>query len=185
MHVAVVYESLYGNTHEVAGAIARGIADARPDATVDVVRVGEADLQRLSGTDLLIVGGPTHIRGMTTGLSRHMGVVGEAKKEPAQAHELEPGAAGPGVRDWLHDLPKAVTGRMAAAFDTRIDARLAGGASNGIAQRLRRHGYDVVAEPEGFHVQDDGEGPLKDGELDRARAWAAEIVRRVAPVASA
>lgn len=185
MHVAVVYESLYGSTHEAADAIARGILDARPDAAVDVVRVGEADLQRVAGADLLIVGGPTHMRAMTTSMSRHMGVAAEAKKEPAERHELEPGAVGPGVRDWLHDLSKTTEPRMAAAFDTRIGARLAGGAASGIAQRLRRHGYQVLGEPEGFHVGDDGNGPLQDGEEDRARAWAADIVRRVSPMTSA
>ena len=185
MHVAVVYESLYGSTHEAADAIARGVLDARPDATVDVLRVGEADLQRLAGADLLIVGGPTHMRGMTSAMSRHMGIAAEAKQEPAERHEVEPGAEGPGVRDWLHDLTRTAEHRMAAAFDTRISARLAGGAAPGIAQRLRRHGYDVVADPEGFHVQDNGEGPLKMGEPERARRWAADIVSRVSPVASA
>jgi hypothetical protein len=182
MHVAVVYESLYGSTHEAAEAIAHGVADARPDATVDLVRVGEADLQRAAGADLVIVGGPTHMRGMTTGFSRHMGVAVEKRKDPAERKDLEPGAEGPGVRDWLHDLPKADGRRAAAAFDTRIEGRMAGGAANGIAQRLRRHGYDVVDDPQGFHVQDDG--PLEDGEQDRARRWAADVVRRVAPVTS-
>ena len=41
----------------------------------------------------------------------------------------------------------------------------------GIASRLRHHGSKVVAEPEGFLIQDNGEGPLKTGEPDRARAW--------------
>ena len=184
MNVAVVYESLYGNTREVAEAIARGVADARPDVTVDVFRVGEADPQRLATADLLVVGGPTHMRGMTTGMSRHLGVSAEAKKDPAEAHDLEPGAEGPGVRDWLHDLPRAGEGRIAAAFDTRIGARLAGGAASGIAHRLRRHGYSLVAEPEGFCIQDNGEGPLKDGELDRARSWGAELSRHATPVTS-
>ncbi|MGY1616216.1 flavodoxin family protein [Geodermatophilus sp. SYSU D00691] len=184
MRVAVVYESLYGNTREVAEAIAGGVTDARPDATVDLVRVAEAEHGRVAAADLLIVGGPTHMRGMTTGMSRHMGVSSEARKPPAEAHELEPGAEGPGVRDWFHGLPHAQGHRPAAAFDTRIGARLAGGAAGGIAHRLRRHGYEVVAEPEGFLVQDDGEGPLKDGERERARAWAAELVRRAAPVTS-
>jgi hypothetical protein len=41
-----------------------------------------------------------------------------------------------------------------------------------------------VGEPEGFHVQDDGNGPLKEGEEERARRWAADIARRVSPVTS-
>ena len=43
MRVAVVYESLYGNTHDIAEAIAAGVTEAQPGAQVDLVRVGEAD----------------------------------------------------------------------------------------------------------------------------------------------
>lgn len=180
MRVAVVYESLYGNTHEIADAIAAGVADAQPGADVELLRVGETDPGRAAQADVLIVGGPTHMRGMTTGFSRKMGVSAEGKKDPAERHELEPDAEGPGVRDWFHRLPKVAGQRSAAAFDTRIGARLAGGAAHGIARRLRSHGYELVAEPEGFLVQDDGEGPLKAGETDRARAWAADLVRQAA-----
>jgi hypothetical protein len=63
-------------------------------------------------------------------------------------------------------------GRSAAAFDTRIDRSpaLVGSAARGIARRLRHRGYELAAEPESFFV-DDAEGPLAEGELDRARAW--------------
>jgi hypothetical protein len=184
MRVAIVFESLYGNTHEVAEAIAAGMTEAQPDAQIDVCRVGEADSERASGADLLVVGGPTHMRGMTTGLSRKLGVSAEGKKEPDERHDLEPGAEGPGIRDWFHVLPKSADHRPAAAFDTRIGARLAGGAANGIASRLHRHGYTVLVEPEAFYIRDDGEGPLKDGEVDRARAWGAEVIRLAAGQAS-
>ncbi|GAA2879061.1 flavodoxin family protein [Pseudonocardia halophobica] len=182
MRVAVVFESLYGNTHEVAEAVAAGVADARPDAQVELLRVGDANPQRAAAADLLIVGGPTHMRGMTTGLSRKMGVSAEQKKDPEERHDLEPGAEGPGVRDWFHELPEAGDHRPAAAFDTRIGARMAGGAAPGIARRLRHHGYEVIADPEPFYVQDNGEGPLKEGETDRARAWAAGLVRQAVTI---
>jgi diacylglycerol O-acyltransferase len=180
MRVAIVYESLYGNTHEIAAAVAAGVTEAQPDAHVDLLRVGEADPARAAEADLLIVGGPTHMRGMTTGLSRKLGVSAEDKKEPGERHDLEPDAEGPGVRDWLHDLPKAAGRRPAAAFDTRIGAKLAGGAAHSIARRLEHHGYEVIVEPEGFYIQDNGEGPLKEGETERAHAWAAGLLRQVA-----
>jgi hypothetical protein len=178
MRVAVVFESLFGNTHDVAEAIARGVTEAEPAAQVDLLRVGEATSERAAAADLLIVGGPTHIRGMTTGFSRKMGVSAEAKKDPGERQELEPGAEGPGIRDWFHRLPRADEPRRAAAFDTRIGARMAGGAARGIASRLRHHGYEIIADPEGFLVQDNGEGPLQAGEEERARAWGAGLVRQ-------
>lgn len=180
MKVAVVYESLYGHTHEVAEAIAAGVRDAEPDAVVELVRVGEADPQHAAEADLLVVGGPTHMRGMTTGLSRQLGVSMEAKKDPAERHELEPDAEGPGIRDWFHRLPKSTGTRRAAAFDTRLEGRLAGGAASAVARRLRSHGYVVVVDPEGFLVGDGGDGPLVAGEANRARAWGAELAREAA-----
>jgi hypothetical protein len=99
----------------------------------------------------------------------------KAQTEQKPTHPVEPGAEGPGVREWLQALPK-VRGVKAAAFDTRGAVRMAGGAAHGIARKLRGHGYDLAAEPEGFIIEDT-EGPLRDGERDRAKAWAAELVR--------
>ena len=181
MRVAVVYESLFGNTHEVAAAVATGVTDARPDASVELMRIGETDPAQVAQAGLLIVGGPTHMRGMTRGFSRKPGVATEGKTAPGDGHDLpepEPGAEGPGVRDWLHRLPTADAGQTAAAFDTRLDARMAGGAAHGIARRLRSAGYRLIAEPEGFVVED-AEGPLRAGEHERARAWAAELTRQL------
>jgi flavorubredoxin len=77
MDVAVVYESMFGNTHEVAEAIAAGVRDANPTARVAVLPVAEAEADAVARAGLLIVGGPTHMRGMTstgTSLPRPRGV---------------------------------------------------------------------------------------------------------------
>jgi flavorubredoxin len=61
MHVVVLFESLFGNTREVAEAIADGARTADPTAEVACVRVAEADLEAVGGADLLVVGGrPTY-----------------------------------------------------------------------------------------------------------------------------
>jgi hypothetical protein len=169
---------MFGNTHEVATVIGDGVREAQPDADVECVPVGEAAPELIKSTDLLVVGGPTHIRGMTSGFSRKMGVSGdekaEAKGEPT--HELEEDAEGPGVREWFDSLPKVSDRGPAAAFDTRLGSPMAGGAARGIARRLRKHGYQLVTDPEGF-VVDDAYGPLRPGEIDRAKAWGAQLVR--------
>ncbi len=173
MRCLVVFESLYGATHAVADAVGEGLRAAVPDAVVEVVPVVEATGDRIAAAELLVVGGPTHIHGMTTTTSRHKAVeVAQAQGEP----ELDEAATGPGLRDWFDGL----RGRnaAAAAFDTRFDgpAVLTGRASRGIAQRLRRHHFDVVAEPESFIV--DKENHLLDGEVERARAWGATLAAR-------
>jgi flavodoxin len=180
MEIAVVFESMFGATHDVADAIAAGAAEAQPDATVTVLRVGDADPDRVAAADLLVVGGPTHMRGMTSGMTRKMAVSMEEKSEHDKGtpigHGLEPDVGGAGLRDWFHELPKAVHGRRAAAFDTRAEGGMMGGAAKGIAHRLESHGYQLVAEPEGFVIEGDAQ-LLRSGELERARAWASRLVR--------
>ena len=56
MHVVVLFESLFGNTLEVAEAIADGARAADPTAEVACLRVAEADLEKVRAADLLVVG---------------------------------------------------------------------------------------------------------------------------------
>jgi Flavodoxin len=178
MKVTIVYESMFGNTHEVAQAISDGIREANSEAEVQCVAVTGASAQLIESTDLLVVGGPTHIRGMTSGFSRKLGVSSEEKAEAAgePTHELEEDVEGPGVREWFDGLPKIRNGSQAAAFDTRLPSPMAGGAARAIARRLRRHGYRLLSEPEGFIV-DESYGPLRSGEINRAKQWGAQLMR--------
>jgi len=176
MQALIVYESMYGNTRAIAEAIAEGVHEAEPDADVSCVPVSTAGPELTRTADLLVVGGPTHMHGMSSGVSRRLAQASAAKQHGGEAsHGLDEGAEGPGLRSWFHHLPQSEPGTYAAAFDTRADIRMSGGAADGIARRLAHHHYDLVVEPEGF-VVDDAEGPLRAGELDRARAWGAQLV---------
>ena len=173
MKTVVAYESMYGNTRRVADAIAEGL---KPLGEAQVVSVHDGDEGVADDADLLVVGGPTHMHGMTTSMSRK--AAAQAAEEDEDV-ELEPHAAdGPGLREWL--AGRAGDGKRAAAFDTRIEksAIVTGAASRGIAKRLRRRGFDVVADPESFYVED-SEGPMAEGELDRARAWGASLAEKL------
>ncbi|GLW74131.1 flavodoxin [Kitasatospora phosalacinea] len=166
MRAVIVHESVYGNTGQVAAAIAEGVRQAEPTADVQCLPVAEAGPDAVEGADLLVVGGPTHMRGMTTGVSRAL-----AARSGAPEH------GGPGLRSWFHSLPDGGGSARAAAFDTRAEVKHAGAAADGIAARLTRHHYDLAAEPAGFLVEGT-EGPLRAGESDRARAWGAQLARR-------
>jgi hypothetical protein len=167
MKVVIVYESMYGNTHHVANAIGAGFDGV---ADVSVVAVDDASPTLVDAADLLVVGGPTHVHGMSRPSTRKAAVEAIAKDESL---ELDPDAEGPGLRDWFRNLARSA-GR-AAAFDTRLHAPavLTGRASKGIAHQLTKLGYEIVAPPESFIVTKATE--LEPGELARAQVWGAHL----------
>jgi hypothetical protein len=168
MKTVVVYESMYGNTHHLAECI--GEAAAVRGETVVVPVVG-ATPELIADADVLIVGGPTHMHGMTSVASRK-GAVTDAPKKHLQ---LDSAADGLGLREWFEQLDPSTHAR-AVAFDTRHDGPPAftGRASKSISKRLSQHGFTLLAEPESFLV--DKENHLLDGESERARRWAADVL---------
>ena len=159
MRATVICESSFGNTRAIAEAIAE---------TLDAEMLSAGDSIDLDEVDLLVVGAPTHVHGLP----------GERSRKAAVD---QGGSDGPGVRQWLDELPHGHG--PAAAFDTRFDkpAFLTGSAAKGIAKGLRRRGFELVAEPESFFVLGT-EGPLKDGELERAAEWAVALSDQVQDV---
>jgi hypothetical protein len=92
-----------------------------------------------------------------------------------------------GITAFLKNLsPSALDGVKAAAFDTRIELedinpkffrfiiKMGGYADKIIARRLEKAGAELALEPTGFAVVE-SEGPLKEGELERAAEWAARM----------
>lgn len=163
MHALVVYESLFGNTAEVASAVAAGLEH---HGEVDLVEVGEAPDTIGDGVSLVVVGGPTHAFSMSRPRTR----------EDAVSRGAAPEHAGPGIREWLDQLEVGRHQAAVATFDTKIDKmrRLPGSAAKGAAHAAHRHGLDKAARPESFYVED-VDGPLLAGELDRARTWGEQL----------
>ena len=62
MRALVVYESMYGNTKEIAAAVADGLSTRMP---VQLTEVGAAPTLLADDIGLLVVGGPTHAHGMS------------------------------------------------------------------------------------------------------------------------
>jgi flavodoxin len=168
MRAVVVYESMYGNTHEIATTVGQRLAQI---ADVSVVPLDDASNAIVGDADLLVVGGPTHMHGISRPSSLHAAV--EASHEP-DGPELDADAPGPGLRAWFESLPSS--GAMAASFDTRLEgpAMLTGRASKGIAHRLRKHGFDLIAPPESFLVTH--RNALADGEVEHAEKWAEQLI---------
>jgi len=62
----------------------------------------------------------------------------------------------------------------ATTFDTRVKLFIHGDAKDKMAAVLKSAGAEIVAEPEAFYVKGT-KGPLLEGELEKATAWAEEI----------
>ena len=174
MRAVIVYESMYGNTHLVADAIGAGLGST---FDVQVVPVAQATPEILADASLVVVGGPTHIHGMSRAATRKAAV--ESTDKPGSLLELDPDAPGPGLREWFGSLGRYPA--KAAAFDTRLHgpAAMTGQASKGVARLLRAHGFDVIAKPASFLVTKDNRLDLH--ETDRAREWGAGLAAGLAP----
>lgn len=152
MKACIIYDSMYGNTQKVAQAIGEGLT-----GEVKVVRIGEADPSELKTCDLLIIGSPVH-----------------------------GGRATPALDTFIKQLPaNFLAGISVAAFDTRFESEEKGVglrilmsviryAAQRIAKAMEKKGGILIAEPEGFIVENK-EGPLKEGELERATKWASQL----------
>jgi hypothetical protein len=164
MRALVVYESMYGSTHIIAGNIADSL---RSDFEVTLVPVAEASWDLIADADLLVAGAPTHMHGMSSRSTRRMAA--EAADKDGSGLRIEPDAGGPGMRDWLGDLGHR--DGLAATFDTRLNGvpAFTGRASRPMARLLKRHGRQLVAAPESFLVG--SQNTLLDGETARARRW--------------
>jgi len=165
MNAVVVYESHWGNTAAVAKAIADGLGDgARSLSTA------EATPDAMIGVDLIVAGAPV-IAFAVPSEKTHDNIAGQTKKGPT------PDLAHPSMREWLQSLPEGSGG--SAAFETRLRFS-PGGATKEIIRGLERLGYRSVGEPQRYFVKGQY-GPLREGELDRARAWGAELAQARIP----
>ena len=154
MKTLVLYESIYGNTEKIAQSIGSAMT-----GNVKVLRIGEVNHCELESIDFLIVGSPTH------------------GFRPTKS-----------VQTFIESIPgDTLKGVNVATFDTRIPTsevgtglrllmKMGGYAAPRIAQVLKKKGGNLAVPPEGFFVKDK-EGPLKDGELERAASWAKEVAK--------
>lgn len=155
MKTLLLFDSYFGNTEKIARAIAKAFDG---DQEFVIKRNNETTPEELSNYNLLIVGSPT--RGF----------------QPTED-----------VAKLIKSIPAKKLYRIKiATFDTRVlletikskFARkmvdIGGYAAKTIDKRLVQKGAVSVTAPEGFYVMDT-EGPLKEGELERAEEWGKQI----------
>jgi flavodoxin len=142
MNTLIVYDSQFGNTEQVAQAIAETL---REYGQVQTVRVEHTHPLYLENVDLLILACPTQLWRPT----RAMG----------------------DLLDYLpiESLQNITVVCFDTRLDRAT--WMTGSAAERMTRKLRRRGIPHLLPPESFFVQE-AHSPLKSGELERAAAWA-------------
>lgn len=159
----VVYESFWGNTAAIARAVAEGIGGARALTT------DEATPELVAAADLVVAGAP--LLGFRLPTDEMRGTLPTQAGAPSRAD-----VSHPSMRAWLAALPR--THAACAAFETRISWS-PGSSAKSIQKEMEAAGFRAVG-PVGKFLVTGRFGPLKDGELERARTWGAEVAAKAA-----
>jgi flavodoxin len=146
MKTLVLYDSAFGNTEQIARAVAKGL---EPLSEVEVVPVGEARLDIFAKVDLLVVGSPTQKWSSTPAIKAFL--------------DASPGTLLDGLATAVFDTRFHQSGWIT------------GSAAKTLAKQLRKHGVSLILPPESFFVTE-SEGPLEAGELERAEGWGRSLV---------
>lgn len=156
MNCLMVYDTVYGNTEQVARAISTALM---PTHSVRLIKADQIVKLDIASIDLLIVGGPTQRHRMSPNI--------------AAVLKATPRGTLKGVKVAAFDTRY------------RMSAWLSGSAASDIARYLRRLGGLLQISPESFFIARDmpprGEKRrhnlegLEAGEIERAAKWAMEI----------
>jgi len=150
MKIVIIYDSVFGNTQKLAEEMGEVLKGNK----VDILKPAQATSSIIEKADVVIVGSPTRAFNPTKEISAFL------KSIPA----------------------KYLKGKKALAFDTRMNIeemnskvfnffeKVFGYAGENIEKSLMKKGADMLLPHEGFFVKD-SEGPLADGELERAKNW--------------
>jgi flavodoxin len=149
MQTLIVYDSVHGNTAQIAQAIGDALG-----GDMSVRHAGEAETAEVQAVDLLIVGSPTHGGWFTEAIKSWL--------------EAVPATSLQGIRLAAFDTRTPPTWL----------SRIFGFAAPRIADRLEKKGGVLLVAPAGFLVTGI-EGPLLEGELAKAQGWAREITAMV------
>ena len=134
--VAIVYESKYGNTAQVAEAIRAALRGAGVPEVVSE-KIDSADVNRVATFDAILVGSPNHIGGPTRRVKKFI--------RSLAAFDL--------------------SGKRLAFFDTYIGGDF-GKAVAKMENEFKARNQDAVVVTPGLSLRVEGmKGPLADGEL--------------------
>ncbi len=151
--------SYFGNTEKIAQAVGSTLAAT---LDVEVVRISNLKPDGLTGVDVLIAGTPTRGFRASDAFKAYMKAMPVAQLKDVKVAVFD-------TRIALEDMDNKIG---------RFFIKIYGYAAGPLTEQLKSKGGKVIVPGEGFYVLGT-EGPLKDGEIERATAWAQEILRKL------
>ena len=155
MDTLIIYDSVFGNTKKIAEIMGETLKEK---GQTYVLHVNDVTPAKLTEVNLVIIGSPTRAFNPTKS-----------------------------IRQLLKSLPReGLKGVEVAVFDTRmcledlnsrileLFVRVLGYAAEKIEAWSVKKGAVLILKHEGFFVHD-AEGPLREGEEERAAAWVNQI----------
>lgn len=138
---------VYDSAYGNTKSVAEAIAGSLDGLEATPVPVGDFKPEALAAGDLLVVGSPINGWRPTPKITTLLSSLGSG----------------------------SLRGVNAAAFDTRVRMFIHGDAAKKISHALKAGGADIIAEPMPFYVKG-SEGPLRDGEIEKAESWAQSLL---------
>jgi flavodoxin len=151
LKILVVYDtgSVNRNTERVANTMSEVLKEKGFE--VDCLYVKDVDPASVKNYDFVLAGGPTQWMKATRPIMQFL--------EKSAKDEF--------------------SGKLAAAFDTQLQAPLSGNAAKGIEKRLKKLGFKIITPPLAIYVEGKMNVRLKDGELEKTKKYAEELASKL------
>ncbi len=156
MKIIIIYDSVFGNTREIALAIYQEVSK---NHQAEMQAVNEANPELIAFAEYLIVGSPTR------GFRPTAAISGFIKSLPKGSLSGKTVAAFD-TRVKLDDIQSKAL---------RFMVKTGGYAAKSIIVQLVKKGGTPMGEPEGFYVKGE-EGPLYEGETERVKQWVSGLI---------
>ena len=142
----VIFDTKFGNTEKIAKSLAEGMMEQ--GITVDYIKVGEVDVSKLNDYDLVAIGGPTHMFGIS---------------KP--------------IKDLLRNFEEAdLKSKKAFAFDTKYKGKFIGSAGKGIEKKLKQLQMEII-KPHLSGIVKGSKGPLEEGTVEKFKQTGADLAK--------
>lgn len=153
MKTLIIFDSFFGNTEKIANAVSKHFKQEE----TSIIRIADFKPEHLKGVSTVIIGSPTR------------------KFSPTEL-----------ITKFINEHGSKLAGLNCAAYDTRIDldtiksglakffVSKGGYAANTMAKKLTKLNANLLLPGEGFLVTGE-QGPLKEGEIERAEEWGKKI----------